>query len=209
MPLRLTEIVKTCTALLLMICTSTAWAANQSRFSVQEVHEDSNGVTLTTIAGLMRIEACGDRVIHVVVSSTAELPNPTVPVVTKPCRGESLKVVVGKKEVVLRTPAVTVHVNRTTGALTFLTKDGESVLAEPKGGGKAFDIPSLFETKTWQVQQTFSSPSEKRCMVSASIRKAFSMSAGFQFACTRPTPIFPFRSCCPAKDTAFSGITHP
>ncbi len=156
MPLRLTEIVKTCTALLLMICTSTAWAANQSRFSVQEVHEDSNGVTLTTIAGLMRIEACGDRVIHVVVSSTAELPNPTVPVVTKPCGGESLKVVVGKKEVVLRTPAVTVNVDRTTGALTFLTKDGESVLAEPKGGGKAFDIPSLFETKTWQVQQTFS-----------------------------------------------------
>jgi len=161
MPLRLTEIVKTCTALLLMICTSTAWVANQSRFSVQQVHEDSNGVTLTTIAGLMRIEACGDRVIHVVVSSTAELPNPTVPVVTKPCRGESLKVVVGKKEVVLRTPAVIVNVDRTTGALTFLTKDGESVLAEAKGGGKAFDIPSLFETKTWQVQQTFSSPSDE------------------------------------------------
>ena len=161
MPLRLTEIAKTCTAFLLMICTSTAWVANQSRFSVQQVHEDSNGVTLTTIAGLMRIEACGDRVIHVVVSSTAELPNPTVPVVTKPCRGESLKVVVGKKEVVLRTPAVIVNVDRTTGALTFLTKDGESVLAEAKGGGKAFDIPSLFETKTWQVQQTFSSPSDE------------------------------------------------
>jgi alpha-D-xyloside xylohydrolase len=161
MPLRLTEIVKTCTALLLMICTSSAWAANQSRFRVKEVHEDSNGVTLRTIAGLMRIEACGDRVIHVVISATAELPNPKVPVVSKPCRDESVKVVVGNKEVVLRTPAVTVNVDRTTGALTFLTKDGESLLAEPKGGGKAFDIPSLFETKTWQVQQTFSSPSDE------------------------------------------------
>ena len=160
MPLRLTEIVKTHTAFLLMICTSTAWAAN-SRFSVKEVRQDSNGVTLATIAGLMRIEACGDRVIHVVVSPTAELSNPKVPVVTKPCRDESLNVAVGKKEVVLRTPAVTVNVDRTTGALTFLTKDGESVLAEPKGGGKAFDIPSLFETKAWQVQQTFSSPSDE------------------------------------------------
>ena len=160
MPLRLTEIVKTCTTFLLMICTSAAWAANP-RFSVKEVHQDSNGVTLTTIAGLMRIEACGDRVIHIVVSPTAEMPNPKVPVVTKPCRDESLKVAIGKKEVVLRTPAVTVNVDRTTGALTFLTKDGEPVLAEPKGGGKAFDIPSLFETKAWQVQQTFFSPADE------------------------------------------------
>lgn len=161
MPLRQTKIVKTCMPFLLMICTSTTWAANQSRFSIKEVHEDSKGATLTTIAGLMRIEACGDRVIHVVVSPTPELPNPKVPVVTKPCRDESLKVAVGKKEVVLRTPAVTLIVDRKTGALTFLAKDGEPVLAEPQGGGKAFDVPSLFETKTWQIQQTFSSPSDE------------------------------------------------
>ena len=33
------------------------------------------------------------------------------------------------------------------------------MLAEPKEGGKQFDVPSLFEAKTWQVQQTFLSPS--------------------------------------------------
>ena len=40
--------------------------------------------------------------------------------------------------------------------MSFSSKDGKPLLAEPKEGGKAFDVPSVFETKTWQVQQTFS-----------------------------------------------------
>ena len=35
------------------------------------------------------------------------------------------------------------------------------MLAEPKDGGKSFDVPSLAEMKTWQVQQTFRSPSDE------------------------------------------------
>jgi alpha-D-xyloside xylohydrolase len=35
------------------------------------------------------------------------------------------------------------------------------VLSEPKEGGKAFDVPSVFEAETWQVQQTFLSPADE------------------------------------------------
>ena len=61
---------------------------------------------------------------------------------------------IGKKDVTLSTAGVTVSVNATTGAVSFLSKDGKAVLAEPKDGGKSFDVPSLAEMKAWQVQQT-------------------------------------------------------
>ena len=47
------------------------------------------------------------------------------------------------------------------GALSFLSRDGKAVLAEPENGGKSFDVPSLAEMKTWQLQQTFVSPSDE------------------------------------------------
>ena len=109
----------------------------------------------------MRIDACGDRVIHVVVSPTSEIPTPKVPVAIQPCKAQNIRVASDKSEVKLSTESITVKVDTATGAVTFLSKDGNAVLAEPKEGGKAFDVPSVFETKTWQVQQTFSSPPDE------------------------------------------------
>src|SRR5579864_7226146 len=161
MPIRVTEFSRSCFVLLFIILSSTAWAANQSRFAVKNFHRDSNGVTLTTTAGIMRIEVCGDRVIHVIASPTSEIPTPKVPVVIQPCKAQNIKVASDKNDVKLSTEAISVTVDTATGALTFLSKDGNAVLAEAKNGGKEFDVPSVFETKTWEVQQTFSSPSDE------------------------------------------------
>ena len=148
-------------ALFCILVSAAVWAANEPQFAVKESHKDSNGVTFTTTAGAMRIEVCGDRVVHVVASPTSEIPNPKVPVVTQPCKAENLQVQSAKNEVKLLTDAIAVSVDLATGAVTFLSKEGKPMLAEPKDGGKAFDVPSLFETKTWQVQQTFLSPSDE------------------------------------------------
>ncbi len=147
--------------LLFILTTCAAWATNEPRFSIKESRKDANGVTLQTASGSMRVEACGDRVIHVVVSPTAEIPAPKVPVVTQPCVANQLEVKVGKKDVNLSTAAITVSINAKTGALSFLSKDGKMVLAEPKEGGKAFDVPSIAEMKTWQLQQAFLSPPDE------------------------------------------------
>ena len=57
-------------SIILLVATAAAWAS-EPQFAIKESHKDSNGVTLKTAAGTMRIEACGDRVIHVVASPTA------------------------------------------------------------------------------------------------------------------------------------------
>jgi len=143
------------------VISSATWAANQSQFAIKKFHRDLNGVTFLTGTGTMRIEVCGDRVIHVFVSHTSEIPAPRVPVVTQPCKAENLQVDSGKNQVKLLTEAITVTVDTATGAVTFTSKDGKTVLAEPKNGGKAFDVPSVFETSIWQVKQSFSSPSDE------------------------------------------------
>ena len=75
----------------------------------------------------MRIEACGDRVIHVVASPTSEIPSPKVPIVTQTCRANKFQIKMGKKEIRLSTGAVTVSVDAATGALSFFSKDGRRV----------------------------------------------------------------------------------
>jgi alpha-D-xyloside xylohydrolase len=146
--------------LLLIHFMAAAWAA-EPQFAIKASHEDPNGATFKTTAGSMRIEACGDRIIHVVASPTAEIPTSKVPVVAQPCRAGQVVVKVGKKEVELTTAAVKVTVNATTGAVSFLSMDGKLVLGEPKDGGKAFDVPAIAEMKTWQIQQTFLSPADE------------------------------------------------
>jgi alpha-D-xyloside xylohydrolase len=140
---------------------SVAWAASESPFAIQQSHADSNGLSFQTAAGTMRVEVCGDRVVHIVASHTSEVSNPKVPIVTQPCRANNVQVQVGKTGTTVSTVAMAVTVDAASGAVSFFSKDGKLLLAEPKQGGKAFDVPSIFETKAWQVQQTFLSPSDE------------------------------------------------
>ena len=87
--------------LVLLVTTAPAWAG-EAQFAIKDSHKDSNGVTLKTAAGSMRIEACGDRIIHVVASPTGEIPAPKVPVVLQPCRADHVVVKIGKRTSLFR-----------------------------------------------------------------------------------------------------------
>ena len=146
---------------LLLTASSAAWAADESQFAIRQSNADSNGVTFRTANGTMRIEFCGERVVHVVASPNSQIPKVQVPIVTEPCHGTEVKTKIEKKEIKLSSGAVTVVVNAATGAVTFFSKDGKPVLAEPPQGARSFDVPSVFEAKLWQVQQTFDSPADE------------------------------------------------
>ena len=145
---------------LLFVGNPAAWAMDVP-FAVKDTRRDSTGITMRTAVGAMRIEVCGDRVIHVVASRTSEIPTPKVPIVSKPCVPNNFRVSIGSTEIKLSTAAIAVTVNVATGALSFLSRDGRQVLSEPKEDGKAFDVPSVFETKTWQIQQSFLLPADE------------------------------------------------
>ncbi len=147
--------------LLCLIASSTAWGTSGPHFAIKESHPDSGGVTFRTEGGAVRIEFCSDRIVHVIASPTSDIPIPKVPVVTQPCRVSDLQSKIGKNQIKLSSSAVTVVVDASSGAISLWSRDGKSLLAEPKQGGKAFDVPSIFENKVWQVQQTFVSPPDE------------------------------------------------
>src|SRR5439155_8160696 len=144
-----------------LLFTSPEWSPAQPQFAAKQSQKDSNGVTLRTATGMMRVELCGDRVVHVVATTAAEMPTAKVPVVTGPCKADNVHINIAKQEARLSTAALAVAIDTATGAIKFLSPDGNFVLAEPKQGGKSFDVPSVFEAKTWQDQQTFLSPSDE------------------------------------------------
>jgi len=144
-----------------LVVTSAVWSAAQPQFAVKQSQKDSNGVTLRTAAGSMRVELCGDHVVHVVATTAAEIPTAKVPVVTGPCKADNVHINIAKQEIRLSTAALAVAIDTATGAIKFLSPDGNVVLTEPKQGGKSFDVPSVFEAKSWQVQQTFVSPADE------------------------------------------------
>ena len=144
-----------------LVVTSAVWSAAQPQFAVKQSQKDSNGVTLRTATGMMRVELCGDRVVHVVATPEAQIPTPKVPIVTGSCKVDNVHINIAKQEIRLSTAAIAVTIDTATGVTKFLSADGRIVLAEPKQGGKSFDVPSVFEAKTWQVQQTFLSPSDE------------------------------------------------
>lgn len=151
-----------CTAFFFLLAVnSSLWGAADSDFAVQESHPDSSGITLRTATGVMRVEFCGDRIVHVVASRSREIPSPKVPVVTKSCGADNVRSNVGTEEIQLSTAVLRVVVKKATGAITFVSQDGNAVLAEPPQGGKTFDVSSSSEGKTWPVQQTFVSPSDE------------------------------------------------
>ena len=154
--------ISRCSILILFLVASRALCgAAGSEFEIKGAHSDPSGVTLRTATGKMRIEFCGDRVVHVVASRSIDLPPSKVPVVTQPCSANDVRTSIGKDEIQLSTSAVKVRVNTASAAITFLSGDGKTVLAEPPQGGKSFDVSSSSEVKVWQVQQTFLSPTDE------------------------------------------------
>jgi hypothetical protein len=65
----LNQVARYSIVLLLTVASSAAGVANEPRFATKEARRDANGVTFRTAAETMRIEVCGEGIIHVVVGA--------------------------------------------------------------------------------------------------------------------------------------------
>src|SRR5436189_2414578 len=101
---------KTGVLLVSLVVTSAVWSAAQPQFAVRQSQKDSNGVTLRTATGMMRVELCGDRVVHVVATLQAQIPTPKVPIVTGPCKVDNVHINIAKQEIRLSTAAIAVTI---------------------------------------------------------------------------------------------------
>ena len=83
MPSRLMNLIFVTTVLALLGPANSPCAPS----TTQSFERSRIGVTLHSSSGILHVDICSERVIHVVASATDEIPKPIVPTVIRPCRG--------------------------------------------------------------------------------------------------------------------------
>ncbi|MGB8029917.1 MAG: glycoside hydrolase family 31 protein [Terracidiphilus sp.] len=118
-------------------------------------------MTLNSKEGVLRIDVCSDRIIHVIASPIRKIPPGMVPAVIHPCNDNDFKVVSDKSMVAIHTAALQISVDRETGALGFLSADGKPILSEPADGGRTLTPATIDGTPAFHVQQEFLSSQDE------------------------------------------------
>ena len=123
---------------------------------VTGVTKNADGVTLAMQTGVMRLQVCGDRTIHVMYSPSGQLPDgsKSFAVEQQPAPGAFVESE-DAKTVTLKTGQGSVQVDRETGALTFLDPAGKTYLQEEADGGKTLTPATVAGIQTNTVDQKF------------------------------------------------------
>jgi alpha-D-xyloside xylohydrolase len=128
---------------------------------VQTFERNTNGATLYSESGALRVSVCSDRIVHVVASPAREIPAAIVPAVIGECNDSHFKIESNESKISVRTAALEVSVDRATGAVRFLSADGKTILSEPASGGRKLTPEAIQGISTFQVQQAFLSPADE------------------------------------------------
>jgi alpha-D-xyloside xylohydrolase len=134
------------------------FAEPSSTFAVESYKKDAAGVTVTTSHGLMRVEICTDRIIHVTVTPEQSFSKQLLITVPKIWSPVPYSLQADGERLLLSTSALTVEIARNTGAVTFLSRDGKHLLQE---ASRSFTPAVETGTATWKVEQTFLSPKDE------------------------------------------------
>jgi len=142
--------------LMFTMCSQTVWK------------KTDNGVVIKLSSGrseipaTIRLEIVNEEIIHVTASPVKGSQKEES--LSVPVRGPG-SVSFSAKQVadtlVVSTGKLTVKVSLTTGELTFGDENGNIVLKEKKGGGKAFDPVNVEGAAGYTVRQVFESPSDE------------------------------------------------
>jgi alpha-D-xyloside xylohydrolase len=137
-----------------------AWSALSfaAPIPVQSFQKDSAGVTFRMRTGVLKLEVCAERTVHVVYSPTETIPEQPEFVVIQKWAPVPFEVKEDAATVSLGTGTMSVRVNRLSGALAFIDAAGKIVLQEPADGGKTMIPATVNNERTFTAQQSFVSP---------------------------------------------------
>ena len=131
--------------------------------AVLSFHKIAGGAVFTMQPGAMIIHFCSDNIVHVSYAPGNEPPSEKSLAIIG-CEEQyhaPLSFVETAKNITISGDKLSVLVNRSTGALTFLTPTGSKILAEPQSGGKAMQRATVNQEDTYHLQQEFLSPPDE------------------------------------------------
>ena len=130
-------------------------ATGSARHSdAEEIERTTNGAIVRTAMGVVRVEVCSDGVVHILANATGSPIESLVPTVVQPCAGAQLTSSSDDSHLYLRTRKLKVEVARDTGAVRFLTSDGQTVLSEQHNRGRSIAALGVAGSQD-RIQQDF------------------------------------------------------
>jgi alpha-D-xyloside xylohydrolase len=121
-------------ACIALLCTSLLPATGAHAAPVEAVKTLASGIEVGTRAGVLRVEPWTDRIVRVRFARSADWPGNDNPALLGGPAPVAWTVDDSAAALVLSTSAMKVRVDKGTGALTFLDRDGSAVLTEPGWG---------------------------------------------------------------------------
>ena len=141
------------------------WSAHEPRAApipVQSFTQDADGATLTMQPGVMKLQVCGERIFRVTYAPGTELPaGQSFVVINMWPAAPGFQFESDPQEIVLSTSAITLLVDRATGALRFLDSGDQVLLEEPADGGKSMTPVTVNGEQTHRPMQTFQCPADE------------------------------------------------
>ena len=115
----------------LFACASVLASTNLACQSETDALErTTNGVSIHASTGVIQLEVCSDRVIHIVASRFPVATKAVVPVVVRPCAGTPFTTSSDSSDFHIVTKELRIEVRRDTGLVRFLSRRGDIVLRE-------------------------------------------------------------------------------
>jgi alpha-D-xyloside xylohydrolase len=134
--------------------------AGENLIPVVSAQGDATGATLQMSPGVLKLEVFSPQAVRIAYSPTTILPTNSLAVIAAPANS-GWTLTQTENEVQLVTAALSVRVNRGTGAVGFYDTNGVALLTETSGGGKSLLPANVGGFATWQSRQIFNlSPGE-------------------------------------------------
>jgi alpha-D-xyloside xylohydrolase len=132
------------------------FSLHASPLAVKSMKKDDIGVTLQMQTGVMQLEVCGDQTIHVLYSPTGDSPKvPSGFAVQKQPAPGAFDVTESADAVTLKAKECSAVVDKKTGAISFLGREGKPFLQETHDGGKMLTPSTVAGLQTNTVEQKF------------------------------------------------------
>src|SRR5450755_3162309 len=122
----------------------------------------ANIPVLNVSCGMLKIEVCTDDIIRVACApSAAFFTRASLATSPKKCVATPAQVSTAAGQMTITTDRLSVRVDTTTGAVTFLDPTGATILAEQTGGGRTLTAATIQGEATHNVRQEWQPQSDE------------------------------------------------
>ena len=105
-------------------------AAQAPRAHAEAIEQTANGVVVHAAKGVVQVEVCSDRVVHVLASAAGAPAKSVVPAVIQPCSNAAFTSSSDDAGFHIETRTLKIDIDRSSGSVRFRRPDGDSILSE-------------------------------------------------------------------------------